>query len=188
MGHWSVVNALLPTLPCLVAKLVLTCNLGVLECFPRVSAYKVLPRGIWPNLDRFIQIWNPSGTWMQRAEQPWISTRATQHPMWGEPCKEIEIEELMAKAFCQVKAWDCCVSILGLRFKTVKSEKPWVGWFLPNERRLSVKSISHSMEIIQSIGTCSAKPPGSQSCRCSAPAFLKQPWRWGANPRCQILL
>ena len=75
--------------------------------------------------------WNPSGTWIQRAEQPWISTRAMQHPMWGEPCKEIEIEELMAKAFCHVKAWDCCVSILGLRFKTVKSEnveRKWRPW------------------------------------------------------------
>ena len=36
----------------------------------------------------------------------------------------------------------------------------------------ALKGVLHSIEVIQAIRTRGAKPPGSQSCRCSAPAFL----------------
>ena len=44
------------------------------------------------------------------------------------------------------------------------------------------------VEIIQSIGAGGAKPPGGQSWTCSAPAFLKQPWRQGKSKVSDIVV
>ena len=48
----------------------------------------------------------------------------------------------------------------------------------------ALKGVFQAVKIVEAIGTCGKKPPGTQSRPCSAPAFLEQgPWRWGANPR-----
>jgi len=48
----------------------------------------------------------------------------------------------------------------------------------------ALKSVFQAVEVIQTIGTCGTKPPGTQSRPCSAPAFLKEKTAFlGANPR-----